>query len=124
MLRKINSNICSKCNQNVGNENSIFCTTCNIWHHLECSRLDNKEFLEYITNRSLRWVCEKCSVYRCDECIKVIGKKQECIFCNSFEQWSHRKCSLLAKKDFDKIGHSEEPWFCWNCRKENKPFQA
>ena len=123
MPRKINSNICSQCNQSVGNENSICCTTCNICHHLECSRLGNKEFLGHKNKWSLRWVCKTCSMYRCGKCIKVIRKK-ECILCNSCEQWFHRKCSLLAKKDFDKIDNSEKPWFCWSCRKDNIPFQA
>ena len=31
--------------------------------------------------------------------------------------------SILEKKDFDKIGNSEEPWFCWSWRKDNIPFQ-
>ena len=31
----------------------------------ECSSLDNKEFLKHVNNKTLRWVCENCSMYRC-----------------------------------------------------------
>ena len=28
------------------------------------------------------------------------------------------------RKKIDKFGISEEPWFCWSCRKDNIPFQT
>ena len=33
----------------------LSCDTCNLWYHLECSGLDNKEFLEHVNNKTLRW---------------------------------------------------------------------
>ena len=104
---------------------SVCCVTYNIWHHLQCSGLDKKEFLEHINKKTLKWVCEKCSVYNCDECIKVMGKNKSVYFVILVTNGStDRKCSLLGKKDFDKIGNSEEPWFCLSYKKDNLPFQT
>ena len=79
MPRDVNCDTYSQCNQSVGNKNSICCSMSNIWHNLECSAL---EFSKHVNNITLTWVCEKCSVYKCGECIK----KQECILFNSCEQ--------------------------------------
>ena len=48
-----------------------------------------------------------------------IGKKQECIFCNCCNKWLHKKCSLLETSIFETLGDSNEPWFCWDCLKNN-----
>ena len=73
-------------------------------------------------NNNLQWVCPKCIIYKCASCVKVIGKRQDSILCNLCKNRVHRKCSILEKCEFEKIGQSEDPWFCLGCRKGNLPF--
>ena len=92
---------------------------CSVWHHLKCSGLSKTEFENHTKNKNLYWSCPDCVVYRCGKCAKVIGKKQECIFCDCCNKWLHKKCSLLETNIFETLGDSNEPWFCWDCLKNN-----
>ena len=61
-------------------------------------------------------------MYKCGKCTKIISKKQSCILCESCNKWIHKKCSLLGNQDFEIASKNNEPWFCWDCIKNNIPF--
>ena len=85
---------CCKCSSEVKNGDSICCSICNVWHHLHCSGLSRKEFLQHTKNKNLFW------------------------------EWFHKRCSLLENDKFVKLGQCEEPWFCLECMTSNLPFYA
>ena len=85
---------CRKCKSEVKNGDSICCSVCNVWHHLQCSGLNKEEFLQHTKNKNLFWECPKCIVYHCGKCSRILGKCG-CILCNSCNKWFHKKCSLL-----------------------------
>ena len=114
---------CRKCSSEVKNGDSICCSICNVWHHLHCSGLSRKEFLQHTKNKNLFWECSKCVVYRCGKCSRVLGKCV-CILCNCCNKWFHKRCSLLENDKFVKLGQCEEPWFCLECMTNNLPFYA
>ena len=119
MAKKLDPNKCRQCKRKVDKGNSICCSCCSVWHHLKCSGLSKTEFENHTKNKNLYWSCPDCVVYRCGKCAKVIGKKQECIFCDCCNKWLHKKCSLLETNIFETLGDSNEPWFCWDCLKNN-----
>ena len=122
MNKKMDPLKCRQCNTKVGNIDSTCCCISSVWQPLKCLGLNKKEFLKRIKNDNPQWACPKCTIYRCAGCVKVIGKRQDSISCNLCKNWVYRKCSLLGKCDFDKIGQSEEPQFCLGCQKENLLF--
>ena len=119
MAKKLNPNTSRQRKKKVGKGDSICCSCCSIWHHLKCSDLSKAEFENHTKNKNLYWSCPDCIVHKCGKCAKVISKTQECIFCDCCNKWSHKKCSLLETNVFETLGNSSEPWFCWDCLKNN-----
>ena len=112
-------NTCRQCKRKVGKGDRICCSYCNFWHNLKCSGVSKTEFENYIKNKDLYWYCPDCVVYGCGKCAKVIGKKQECIFCDSCHKRLHKKCSFLQRNLFEILSKSNKPWFCWECLKNS-----
>ena len=98
---------------------SICCSCYSVWHHLKCSGVSKTEFKNYNENKNLYWSCPDCVVYRCAKCVKVIGKKQERVFCDRCNEWFYKKCSLLGANVFEELGNRNEPRVCWICVKNN-----
>ena len=116
MVKKLDPNTCRQYKRKVGKGDSICCFC---WYHLKCSGLRETEFENRTKSKNLYWSCPDCVVYRCEKCAKVIGKKQESIFYDCCNKWLHKKCSLLATNVFERLSESNEPWFCWDCLKNN-----
>ena len=119
MPKKLDPNMCRQCKRKVGKGDSICCSCCSVWHHLKCSGLSKTEFENHTKNKNLYWSCPDCVVYRCEKYVKVIVKNQERIFCDCCNKWLHKKCSVLETNVFETLSNSNEPWFCWDCLKNN-----
>ena len=119
MGKKLDPNSCRQYKSKVDKGDSIRCSRCSVWHHLKCSGFSKTKFENHTKNKNLYWSCPDCVVYRCWRCAKVIGKKQECIFCDCCNKWLHKKCSLLDTNGFEILSNSNELWFCCDCLKNN-----
>ena len=119
MPKKLDPNMCKQCKRKVGKGDSICCSCCSVWYHLKCSGLSKTEFENLTKNKNLYWSCPDCTVYRCAKKAKIIGKKQKCIFCDYCNKQVHKMCSLLKTNVFETLSNSNEPWFCWDCLKNN-----
>ena len=43
---------CPKCSSEVKDGDSICCSICNVWHHLQCLGLSREQFLQYTRNKT------------------------------------------------------------------------
>ena len=120
MGKKLDPNTCRQCKSKVDKGYSLCFSCCSVWHRPKCSGLSKTEFENHTKNKNLYWSCPDCVVYRCGKCAKVIGKKQECIFCDCCNKCLHKKCSLLDN-GFGILSNSNETWFYWGCLKNNIP---
>ncbi len=58
--------------------------------------------------------------YPCSICFRNVCVNA--IFCNSCNQWAHRKCGNLALDELNHYSLSEDDWFCNNCILDLFPF--
>ena len=98
------------------------CSKCKVWHNFKCTGLSKLEFVKHTKDQSLYWECDKCIVYRCGKCKKIVKDNQNSIQCNGCNEWIHLICTGHLMKGFNKFAKSEEPWFCWDCNLNNIPF--
>ena len=82
-----------------------------------------KNFCNILETKISSGNAPKCVVYRCGKCSRVLGKCG-CILCNCCNKWFRKRCSLLEKDKFVKLGQCEEPWFCLECMTNNLRFYA
>ena len=82
-----------------------------------------KNFCNILETKSSSGDAPKCFVYRCGKCSRVLGKCG-CILCNCCNKWFRKRCSLLEKDKFVKLGQCEEPWFCLECMTNDVRFYA
>ena len=86
-------NSCTVCKVSVGEKtNSIACSFCNKWCHLKCIDMSNDEFKKHVEDPTIRWRCQKCEIFKCDKCTKVIGQKQNKLFCFECNGYFHTQC--------------------------------
>ena len=92
--------LCSKYCQN--GENSILCDCCNKWHHLNCTSLSYKEFIN-LSSSNLHYYCDKCSASFLPFC-SLDTVEFGCLFDKISTNKSHStityKADLLNNKNF------------------------
>ena len=49
-------------------------------------------------------------------------RKDNCIQCDSCDEWIHLKCSRLSREEFNLLSHSETIWCCSKCNLDSLPF--
>ena len=55
-------------------------------------------------------------------CQKLVRCNQRAIFCDCCLKWIHAKCAFLNNEEFNALGCSGEPWFCFYCLLGIYPF--
>ena len=109
---------CGICKGNVREKSKcIECTACLKWVHFSCTNLDKVEFRKHVNDPTLSWRCLRCKVYRCNKCVKVIGRTQNKVRCTCCKEWYHMKCAGININ----VAINEMP-MCYACKSENIPF--
>jgi len=62
--------------------------------------------------------------YPCTACTKPSKSNQMSICCDICQQSTHYKCTMLTKKEFNKLGNSDESYYCRRCTNSIFPFQT
>lgn len=60
--------------------------------------------------------------YPCTVCSKAVQKNQRGICCDRCETWSHARCCQIDVGEYDRLGMSNEEWFCPSCIAAELPF--
>ena len=85
----------------------------------ESSRL---EFKEKFSGNVFYKCVDKCILFKCGKCYKIIKSNQNGIECDCCRKWIHLRCSGLDINTFKFLGNSNQPWFCMSCTQDNIPF--
>ena len=69
------------------------------------------------------FICQYCSRYSCITCDRHVYDKQDGIFCDDCNIWTHRRCARVSKLEYKCLTEkSVETWYCKNCKKSIFPF--
>ena len=60
----------------------------------------------------------------CNMCFKPVKSNMREIYCNICHCWIQGKCVKLSDVEFNKLGKSDEPWFCHHCIQSIFPFNS
>lgn len=60
--------------------------------------------------------------YPCTVCSKAVRKNQRGICCDRCESWSHARCCQIDVGEYERLGKSNEEWFCPSCIAAELPF--
>ena len=112
------SDLCSKCNLDVNNNDCLCCDGCNQWTHLTCTTISNLEFRNLTKNKNSMWYCNRCNI--CLNCNTkfTLGKS---ICCDLCKHWFHDHCAKV-KNSFTKLSQSDKQWNCRDCLRGMFPF--
>ena len=117
---------CRKCNKIcLTPKYSLYCICCDGRVCLDCLTLSQTEITSYLNGES-QYLCETCSaIYPCRVCslpCEDFPDKEASIQCDFCECWEHAGCSELKYSQFNKLGKSNDAYFCKACVEENLPF--
>ena len=116
---------CPSCKTEVKNKTDcICCDKCNKWFHLKCTEIKRSEFEIYCIDNTFEWICENCSNDCCKKCEIIFRKKDNAISCDLCEYWYHLNCSGINKDLFNKLGESDDNWYCTSCKNIIFPFNS
>ena len=117
---------CHLCkNSQINVHSSLYCVTCRERICDDCNSFSSDQ-LRIFKETDEPYYCSYCSqLYPCKIC------KEQCyndtihapsIMCNCCQKWLHHSCSKLNHTYFNKLGNSDQPYYCFVCMGENVPF--
>ena len=114
---------CTVCNNLcLDNQECICCDNCDSWLHSHCTNLNTAQF-NRLANSDLPFYCKHCrQILECSYCNSICDNGQNCILCNSCNNWKHLKCISLKLKSFRKLSNSNSDFNCDECYKSIFPF--
>ena len=114
-LNKISK--CKICTKIVKNgQNSISCDGCNNWFHQKCSRISNKEFKIFCTNKNKKYFCDFCQNFPCGNCKHPVFNNQNALSCDCCQNWYHLKCTSISLHTYNSYKTAPDTWWvCKNC---------
>ena len=122
---KLNCHLCSR----KFNPRSlrINCINCEHSFCSKCAALSGNSVRFYLSPNQ-DFYCKDCDdTYACLKCEKPCETSPDSdpsILCNSCNKWIHFGCSRLNARQFNKLGRSNEPYFCLQCASQAPyPFQ-
>ena len=119
------SYLCTLCKEPcLESQDCLGCDYCDEWTHLKCTNLSTKQF-NYLSKSKSPFYCSSC--HRniiCSICSKPCKNGQNCILCNTCDQWKHAKCTSLSIKEFRNFASSDLHFNCDECFKSLFPFNS
>ena len=123
MASKILNSKYIKCSKGFLNtkRKTIQCNQCSNPLHLEQKDLNKNNFKRFSGDKN--FICQYCSHCSCITCEKHVYDKQDGIFCDDCNLWTHRWCARVSKLEYKCLTEkSVETWYCKNRNKSMFTF--